>query len=71
VVDRNMSDSNLWGRNNKNIRNHIIVLNSVMNDVIQNKKKCIDAEILDYKQCFDSMWHAILLAWTSLMLSWT
>ena len=56
VVDRNMSDSNVGGRKNKNIRNHIFVLNSVMNDVIQNKKKCIDVEILDYKQCFDSMW---------------
>ena len=22
----------------------------------ENKKKCIDVEILDYKQCFDSMW---------------
>ena len=27
-----------------------------MNDVLQNKKKAIDIEILDYKQCFDSMW---------------
>ena len=56
IVDRNMSDSNVGGRKNKNIRNHIFVLNSVMNDVLQNKKKSIDIEILDYKQCFDSMW---------------
>ena len=56
VVDKEMSDSNVGGRKNKNIRNHIFVLNSVLNDVIQNKKKCIDVEILDYKQCFDSMW---------------
>ena len=27
-----------------------------MNDIIQNKKKSIDVEILDYRQCFDSMW---------------
>ena len=32
------------------------VLNSVINDVLQNKKKPIDIEILDNKQCFDSMW---------------
>ena len=56
VVDKNMSDSNVGGRKNKNIRNHIFVLNSVINDIIQNKKKAIDIEILDYKQCFDSMW---------------
>ena len=56
IVDKNMSDSNVGVRKNKNIRNHIFVLNSVINDVIQNKKQSIDVEILDYKQCFDSMW---------------
>ena len=56
VVDKNMSDSNVGGRKNKNIRNHLFLLNRVINDVIQNKKKEIDIEILDYKQCFDSMW---------------
>ena len=56
VVDSHMSDSNVGGRKQKNIRNHIFVLNSVMNDIIQNKKKSIDVEILDYRQCFDSMW---------------
>ena len=56
VVDRSMSDSNVGGRKNKNIRNHIFVVNSVINEVIQNKKHSIDIEILDYKKCFDSMW---------------
>ena len=55
IVDKNMSDSNVGVRKNKNIRNHIFDLNSVINDVIQNKKQSIDVEI-DYKQCFDSMW---------------
>ena len=44
VVDRSMSDSNVGGRKNKNIRNHIFVVNSVINEVIQNKKKSIDIE---------------------------
>ena len=56
IVDRKMSDSNVGWRKNKNIRNHIFVLNSVMNDVLQNKNKSIDIEILNYKQCLDSMW---------------
>ena len=51
IVDRNMSDSNVGGRKNKNIRNHIFVLNSVMNDVLQNKKNSIDIEILDSIPC--------------------
>ena len=47
----------MWeGEEKKNIRNHIFVRNSVINDIIQKKKKAIDIEILDYKQCFDSMW---------------
>ena len=56
IVDKNMSDSNVGGKKSKNIRNHIFVLNSVINVVIQNMKQSIDIEILDYKQCFDSMW---------------
>ena len=34
VVDKNMSDSNVGGRKNKNIRNHLFVLNTVINYVI-------------------------------------
>ena len=56
IVDRNMSDSNVGGRKNKNIRNHIFVLNSVMNDVLQNKKNSIDIEILDYNVSIPCGW---------------
>ena len=57
LVDKNMSDSNVGARKMKNIRNHIFVLNGVINDVIHNPKRdSIDIEILDYRQCFDSMW---------------
>ena len=56
IVDQNMSDSNVGARKNKNIRNHIFVLNGVINEVMNNKTLAIDVEILDYKQCFDSMW---------------
>ena len=55
TLDRNMSDSNIGARKNKNIRNHIFVINGVINDAIQSKKS-IDISILDYRQCFDSMW---------------
>ena len=57
VIDRNMSDSNVGARRNKNIRNHIFVINGIINDVLSSKKKKpIDIQIMDYKQCFDSMW---------------
>ena len=57
VVDGNMSDSNVGARKMKNIRNHIFVLNGIINDVIHNPgRDSIDIEILDYKQSFDFMW---------------
>ena len=57
VIDSNMSDSNVGARKNKNIRNHIFVLNGVIHDVLSSKKKKpIDVLIGDYRQCFDSMW---------------
>ena len=56
MVDRQMSDSNVGARREKNIRNHIFVLNGVINDVVQNGKEAVDIEILNYRQCFDSLW---------------
>ena len=56
IVDKNMSDSNVGARKNKNVRNHIFVINGVINDVINRKEESVDIQILDYKQCFDSLW---------------
>ena len=56
IVDQNMSDSNVGARKSKNIGNHIFVLNGVINEVINNKNLSVDISILDYRQCFDSMW---------------
>ena len=36
---------------------HTYIINGIINDVLSsNKKKPIDIQIMDYKQCFDSMW---------------
>ena len=57
VIESNMSDSNVGARRNKNIRNHIFIINGIISDVLSSKhKKPIDIQIMDYKQCFDSMW---------------
>ena len=55
TIDSNMSDSNVGGRKRKNIRNHIFIVNGVINEALKNKTN-IDIEILDYRQCFDGMW---------------
>ena len=54
-IDSNMSDSNIGARRRKNIRNHIFILNGIINEAIKNNKS-VDIGILDYRQCFDSMW---------------
>ena len=54
-IDHNMSDSNVGGRKKKSIRNHIFIINGVINEVLRNKNKSIDIQVLDYSQCFDTL----------------
>ena len=55
IIYQAMSDSNIGARKQKNIRNHIFVVNSVFHDVLRKKSnKSIDVMVLDYKQMFDS-----------------
>ena len=57
IIDNSMSDSQIGSRKRKNIRNHIWVLNSIINESLTSKKKHpIDIQIYDYKQCFDGLW---------------
>ena len=51
-----MSDSNIGARKKKNIRNNFFIINGVINEILNNKNKSVDIEIVDYRQCFDSMW---------------
>jgi hypothetical protein len=51
IIEKSMSDSNIGARKQKNIRNHIFVVNSVIHDVLSKKSnKPIDIMVLDYKQ---------------------
>ena len=55
VIDKNMSSSNIGGRKNRNIRDHLFVINAILHDASKDKKKSIDIEIYDIKKCFDKM----------------
>ena len=55
-IERGMSDSNIGGRKNKNLSNHIFVANGIINEVKNDKKLCVDLELLDISKCFDSLW---------------
>ena len=52
-----MSCSNIGARKNRNIRDHLFVVNAVLNDAIQTKKEDIDIQIYDVAKCFDKMWY--------------
>ena len=55
IIDKSMSDSNIGARKNKNIQNHIFIVNSIIHDVLSRKnKEPVDIMVLDYKQMFDS-----------------
>ena len=56
TIDQNMSDSNVGARRKKSIRNHLFILNGLINDAVNSKNKSLDILIVDYRQCFDSMW---------------
>ena len=44
-----MSDSNIGARQNRNIRDHLFIVNGVINDVINGNGAETDIEIYDLK----------------------
>ena len=55
-IDNSMSCSNNGGRKNRNICEHLFIVNGVINDVINNKNtKEVDIEIYDVAKCFDKL----------------
>ena len=53
TADKNMSDSQVGARPGRSIRNHLFVVNSIINSVINGNSKPVDIKIYDVKQCFD------------------
>ena len=57
VIERNLSLSNIGARKKRAPRDHIFVLNAVMNERIQRKNmKELDLVFYDVRQAFDSLW---------------
>ena len=58
TIDENMSASNIGARKNRNIRDHLFVINGVTNDILnnkENKNRNIDIQIYDVAKCFDKL----------------
>ena len=55
-VDASMSCSNIGARKHRNIRDHLFVINGIINDVNRNNEaKAIDVQIYDVAKCFDKL----------------
>ena len=57
IINNNIGCSNIGARKNRNICDHLFVVNAVLNDAIQTKKEDIDIQIYDVAKCFDKMWY--------------
>ena len=56
IVNENMSDSQVGARPGRSIRNHLFVLRSIINSVMEKESEPVDLEIYDVKKCFDALW---------------
>ena len=55
IIDKELSYSNIGGRKGRNIRDHLFVVYSVMNDVINGSSPPVDIQSIDIHKCFDEM----------------
>ena len=56
TIDETMSDSNVGGRKNRNIRDNLMVIYATINDAVKNKKE-MDIQFYDISKCFDALWY--------------
>ena len=54
-IDDNLGESNVGGRKSRNIRDHIFVLRSVINEVKNGEGGDIEIQGIDISKCFDEM----------------
>ena len=55
-IDRNMSDCNIGARKGRQVKNHLFIIHSIINSVINGKNDPIDIQFYDLEQAFDALW---------------
>ena len=53
TVDHELSESNVGGRRGRSVRDHIFIIRSIINDVINGDAESIDFQLFDITKCFD------------------
>ena len=56
TVEKKLSDSNVGGRKDRNIRDNIFVLNAILNLVKKGNDDPVDVTVTDVEKCFDYLW---------------
>ena len=56
TIDQNMSDSNVGGRRERNIRDNLFIVYGIINYVLKENLE-VDLNLYDLAKCFDSMWY--------------
>ena len=56
TIENNLTDSNVGGRRGINIRDHIFVLNAIINSVKKGNAEACDITVNDVEKCFDALW---------------
>ena len=55
-LEKNMSDSNIGARKDKNVRNHLFIVYGIITSVLRGGRGCVDLQIYDLVQAFDALW---------------
>ena len=55
-MEKNLTDSNVGGRKDRNIRDNIFVINAIVNSIKRGNEKACDKTVNDVEKCFDALW---------------
>ena len=61
VIDSNLSQSNIGARRERNIRDHLFVLYSIINEVKTESKEDLVIQSIDIRKCFDELSYSELI----------
>ena len=56
-IEENLAESDIGTRKGRATRDHVFVINSIINETIRDKRrKPLDMVFYNIKQCYDSLW---------------
>ena len=55
-IDSQLTDCNVGSRKHRNIRDHIYVLNAILNSVTEENNESLDLQVYDTEKTFDTLW---------------